>query len=235
MKGKHNLVGVATALLITIGICLDAQAGETNNAACGPSDAFPSLRTGEHLAIIGVRQNEVRLDEAKKKSLQQPMVGLGITERIAQSFADTGKFILLESDVQFAPILEGLVRSNWLSREKEYSVLELSEVASQLGVKALAYGSVSYSASSGDDWGIFIFTERTETLHIGIRVCLYEATGNAPLCCEGHGEAQRKETAFVYEPRDDNRGFMGDMVGIATTHAVTQAVRDLIAALHFSP
>jgi hypothetical protein len=195
---------------------------------------FPSIRIGETVAVIGVRQGEIRLDNANEESLRRPWIGFGLNDRLLQSFSDTGKFRLMEQDLRDRELLEGLMHVYWLERGADYSEQELSRVASQLGVKLLAYGSVSYTGASGRIIDLGPWTSHLQRLRIRVNVCLYEASRGATLCREGQGEAQQDKKGVIYEPRDDRLGFEKNAAGIATERAIALAVHDLIANIHFS-
>lgn len=201
-----------------------------------PADTRLSLRTGVRLAVIGVSQGKSRLRRADKKRLQNRRIGFGLNNLLAEALFDTGNFRLLEGkDIRQRELLEDLVNTYWIERGATYSAQELRRVATQLGVKLLAYGSVSHARSSSGRFSLGPLSRHTQKLRVRVNVCLYDASTGTILCQEGQGEARQEGTGVIYEFHGDRLDFENNAAGRATKQAVTLAVREIVASIRFVP
>jgi curli biogenesis system outer membrane secretion channel CsgG len=194
------------------------------------------LQPSELLAVIGVQPESAQRDETDRKNLQNTRIGFGLNNLLAEALFDTGKFRLIEEkEVRKRELIEELVQRYWIERRDTYVEHELRQVAAQLGIELLSYGSISYSRSAGQTLLLGPIGRYTQTLQIAVSVCLYTVPTQTILCREGQGETQQSGTGVIYEFVGNQLDFEKNAVGRATKQAVTAAVRALITAIHFSP
>jgi len=187
------------------------------------------------LAVIGMIQGEGQLRDTERKSLQNRRIGFGLTNLLAESLFDTGKFRLLEEkDVRKRELRENLVSKYWLEPGARYSEQMLQSVALQLGVELLAYGNIAHT-SSKQSYCVGPFCHHKQKLQTKVNVCLYAASTRAILCHEGQGEAQQEGTGAFYEFRNDRLDFEKNAAGRAAKQAVTLAVQELTTRIQFAP
>lgn len=226
--------GKFIVLMAMLCVSLGACTGSTRHRSAVSATPTLSLRTGEVLAVIGVKQGKNQLSSADSQGLQDRRIGFGLSKLLAESLYDTGKFRLVEEKDLHKRELEDLVHIYWIVHRANYSEQELRRVATQLSAELLAYGSISYRSfreriSAGP------ISRVMQKLRIQANVCLYEVFTDAILCREGQGEAEQERRGVIYEPRDDRLDFEKNAAGIATKLAVERAVQDLVAGIQFSP
>lgn len=194
------------------------------------------LQKGQTLAVIGLTREASRHPQAEQEILKNQRLGFGLNSLLAQLLFDTGHFRLLEEkDIHQRELLEALVRTYWLEPAATYSEDVLERVAVQLGVNLLADGSVSHSVVSSGRVSLGPFSRTTQTLRIGVTVCLYEAATHARRCGKGEGKSQQKGVGIVYEFRDDQIAFERSAAGVATKEALAEAVQALMTRVAFRP
>jgi hypothetical protein len=214
-------------------------------AACGgppargdlrPVTPALSLSTGKVLTAIGVkppRENDTGVDNAV---WQDRRVAFGLTNLLAESFYETGKFRLVEEkELPQRQLIEELVELFSSASRPEPSELELASIGRRLEADLLAYGRVGSTRLSGQRTVFGPLGRYQQTLRINIDVCLYEISTQQSLCREGEGMAQQEGMGVVYEFRNNRPDFEKTAAGLATKQAVTSAVEALMASIRFSP
>lgn len=224
--------GESAVLLLCITLAI--RVGTATQSSVLPAVPALSLQSGERLAVIGVARGKTKLRRTDRKSLQNRRIGFGLTNLLAETLFETGEFRLLEEkDIRKREILEDLVYTYWIEPGAAYSEQVLRNVATQLGVKLLAYGSVSHTRSVKKGFRVGPLSRHTQKLLMRVNVCLYEVSTGTTLCHEGQGEAQQEGTGVIYEFRGDQLDFEKNATGRASKQAVTLAVRKLIARIRF--
>jgi hypothetical protein len=234
MRQSSHLCPFAIPLLVLCASLVSCHGTATRGSPPPPAPAL-SLSTGGRLAVIGVKQGEGRVNDANGGGAQSRRIGFGLNSLMAESLFDSGKFQLVEEkDVRKRELIEDLVYTYWVERRDHYAEEELHRVAIDLGVELLAYGTISYTGSTGQKIMIGPFGSYQQELRVGVSVCLYEASTRAIRCREGQGKAHQEGVGVIYEFRQDRLDLEKSAAGRATKQAVTSAVQALVASIHFS-
>lgn len=195
------------------------------------------LHPSETLAVVGITQGESRrLRRQEQKHMANSRIGFGLNHLLAQTFFDTGKFVLFEEkDVQQREWLDGLARNYWVKSGATYLTEALRAVGLRLGVPLLAFATVSHAKTSKGSISIGPFSRHRQKLVIKVDACLYEVSTSQTLCHTGQGETKQEATGVLYEFNGDRLDFENSAAGRAAKQAVTQAVQNLIASIRFEP
>jgi hypothetical protein len=204
----------------------------------GPPPVTPalSLSAGKVLAAIGVKPQGKKSSGAEDAVWQDRRVAFGLTNLLAESFYDTGKFRLVEEkDLRQRQLIEELVDLFWSTSRPEPSDPELTSIGTRLEVDLLACGTVGYTRSSSRRIQAGPVGSYQQKLRVAVEVCLYEVSTQKTLCREGEGTAEQEGVGVVYEFRNDRLDFEKSAAGRATKQAVTSAVQAIMASIRFSP
>jgi hypothetical protein len=167
---------------------------------------------------------------------QDRRIAFGLTNLLAESFYDTGKFRLVEEkDLPQRQLIDELVDLFASASRREPSEPELASIGRRLEADLLAYGRVGSTRISGQRTVFGPLGTYQQRLHITIEACLYEVARQKALCQEGEGIAQQEGVGVIYEFRDNRPDFEKTAAGLATKQAVTSAVQALMASIRFSP
>jgi hypothetical protein len=214
-------------------------------AACGspslrgvPPAGTPalSLSTGKILAAIGMQPQEANGAGAGDTTLRDRRLAYGLTNLLAESFYETGKFRLLEGkNLNQHQLLEELVDLFSQTSRPSPSNRDLSGIGERLEADLLAYGKIGYTKSSGQRIQVGPVGRYQQKLRVNVEVCLFEVSSQMTLCRAGEGSAQQEGVGAVYEFRHDRPEFEKNAAGLATKLAVTSAVHALMASIQFIP
>jgi len=214
-------------------------------AACGgpslrgaPPAGTPalSLSTGKVLAAIGMKPYGRNGSGPEDGALQDRRLAFGLTNLLADSFYDTGKFRLVEEkDSRQRQLIAELVDLFASTSRRSPSDPELAGIGAGLEADLLTYGKVRYTKSSGQRIQVGPVGRYQQELRINIEVCLFDVSSQNTLCREGEGGARQEGVGAVYEFRNDRPEFEKNAAGRATKQAVTSAVQALMASIRFSP
>jgi hypothetical protein len=214
-------------------------------AACGgpsvhgePRSATPSLSlsAGKVLAAIGVTPQRGNGTGADDAVWQDRRVALGLTNLLAESFYQTGKFRLVEEkNLHQQQLIEELVDLFSSASRPDVSEPELASIGRQLAADLLAYGRVGSTRLSGQRTVFGPLGRYQQRLRINIEACVYEVSSQKALCREGEGMAQEGGVGVVYEFRNNRPDFEKTAAGLATKQAVTAAVQALMESFRLSP
>jgi hypothetical protein len=214
-------------------------------AACGgpsvrgdhpPGTPTLSVSAGKVLAAIGMQQQRNNGPGAEDATLQDRRVAFGLTNLLAESFYDTGKFRLAEEkELYQRQLIAELVDLFSNTSHASPSNTELGGIGARLDADLLTYGKVGYTKSSGQRIQLGPVGRYQQKLRVNIEVCLFEVSSQTTLCREGEGSAQQEGVGAVYEFRNNRPEFEKSAAGRATKQAVTSAVQALMASLRFIP
>ncbi|MCP4263551.1 MAG: hypothetical protein GY774_39505 [Planctomycetes bacterium] len=227
IRGCYGKLALATVMMCFI--LADCAGPATHSNTLPPMSAL-SLRTGESIAVVGVKLGQLK--DVNKGSVRNPRIGFGLNDLLTQSLFDKGKFTLVEAEVRKSKLLKNLVNTYWIERRSHYPEQELPSIAEKLGVELLAYGTVSYKSVEKE---VFIgpFSRIEQKLQVAANVCLYKVSTGDLLCRDGRGEAWQKGMAVIYKFSGDHIDFEKSAAGIATKKAVYLAVKRLMESIHF--
>jgi hypothetical protein len=235
---RRKQTGGWEVCLFICGISALLGACSSHSARSIPSSSTPtlSLAVGETLAAIGVKPQRENGTGAEDAAWQDRRVAFGLTNLLAESFYDTGKFRLVEEkDLPQRQLIEEVVDLFWSAFRSEPSDPELVGIGARLEADLLAYGRVGYSRSSGQRIQVGPVGRYQQDLRVSVEVCLFEVASQHTLCRAGDGSAQQTGMGVVYEFRNDRPDFEKNALGRASKQAVTSAVQALMASMRFSP
>jgi hypothetical protein len=231
-------VTVLRTVLLIGSLCaqLAACGGASARGDSRPAPPALSLSTGNVLAAIGVKSSGGNDSGAGDAVWQDPRVAFGLTNLLAESFYETGKFRLVEEKTLTQQrLLDELVEIFASASHSEPSEAELASLGRRLAADLLAYGRVGASKASGRRVVIGPAGSYQQRWRIAIEVCLYAVSTQQTLCRSGEGIAQQEGVGLVYEFRHDRPDFAKTAAGLATQQAVTSAVQALMASIRFAP
>jgi hypothetical protein len=215
---------------------LGACSSPSARGAASSSTTVLSLAVGKTLAAIGVKPPGENGSGADDAVWQDRRIAFGLTNLLAESFYDTGKFRLVEEkNLSQWQLIEELVDLSSSPSRPELSDLELASIGRRLAIDLLAYGRVGSTRLSGQRTVFGPLGRYQQRLRITIEACLHEVSSQKTLCREGEGMAQQEGVGVVYEFRNDRPDFEKTAAGLATKQAVTSAVQALMASIRFSP
>jgi hypothetical protein len=214
-------------------------------AACGgpawrgaPPAATPvlALSPGKVLAAIGMQPQEANGTGTADASLQDRRVAFGLTNLLAESFYEIGKFRLAEAkDSRQRQLIGELVDLFATPSHRPPADTELVSIGARLEADLLTYGKIGYTKASNQRIQIGPLGRYQQQLRVSVEVCLFEVSSQKTLCRAGEGSAQQEGVGAVYEFRNDRPEFEKNAAGRATKQAVTSAVQALTASLQFVP
>jgi hypothetical protein len=195
-----------------------------------------SLAAGQVLAAIGMKLQTENGTGVEAATLRDRRVAFGLTNLLAESFYDTGKFRLVEEqDLHQRQLIEELVDLFSDTSPASPSPTELGGIGARLDAGLLTYGKVGYAQSSGQRLQIGPLGHYQQRWRVSVEVCLFELSSQKTLCRAGEGSAQQEGVGAVYEFRNDRPEFEKNAAGRATKQAVASAVQALMASLQFIP
>jgi hypothetical protein len=204
--------------------------------APSPVASVLSLSAGKTLATLGVKPQRENGSGAEDAAWRDRRVAFGLTNLLAESFYDTGKFRLVEEkDLHQRQRIEELVDLFWSASRPEPSDPDLTAIGRRLEADLLAYGTIGHTRSSNRRIQAGPFGSYQQRLRVTLEVCLYEVSTQKWLCREGEGAAEQEGVGVVYEFRNDRPDFEKTAAGLATKQAVTSAVQALVASIRFVP
>jgi hypothetical protein len=190
----------------------DAVAGTAQEGGAQPA-AEPAADT---LVVLGL---ENRLPKKQRQDWRDQRLGLGIRGRLAQMYADSGAFALVE-DKDLAPSVREAVGGWWLAERSAETLADLDRLHRETGAAWIAHGSldevgVTRDRVSGPVGG------RRWAYRVEVRLCLHDAGGDE-LCDDGEGRSVTRAVGVVFDYRGDELAF--DQAGPA--EAVDRALVD---------
>jgi hypothetical protein len=167
---------------------------------------------------------------------QDRRVAFGLTDLLAESFYESGKFRLVEEkNLPQRQVIEEVADLFGSASHPEVSQPELAGIGKRLEADLLAYGRIDSTRLSGQRIQLGPLGRYHERLHLNIEVCLYVVSTQQTLCRSGEGMAQQEGVGVIYEFRHDRPDFEKTAAGRATKQAVTSAVQALLASIRFFP
>jgi hypothetical protein len=220
----------------TIGLLLAACSGPAvGTPTASPSTAL-SLTSGRTLAAIGVKPQGTKGAAAAGDLGADRRVAFGITNLLAESFYETGKFRLVEAtDLRQRQLIVELVELFWSASRPPPSASELGSIGSRLEAELLAYAVVTVPRTSGQRIQLGPLGSYQQRLRVDVEVCLYAVATQQTLCRQGAGTAQQDGVGVIYEFRNDRPDFERNALGRATKQAVGEAVQAVVAGIRFTP
>jgi hypothetical protein len=223
---------LASMLCLLLGAC----GGPSLRGTPLPVTPTLSLSAGQVLAAIGVKPPGENGSSVDAAVWQDRRVAFGLTNLLAESFYETGKFRLVEEkNLPQRQVIEEVVDLFGSASHPEALQPELAGIGRRLEADLLAYGRVNYTRLSGQRIQVGPLGRYQQRLHINIEVCLYVVSTQQTLCRSGEGMAQQEGVGVIYEFRNDRPDFEKTAAGRAIKQAVTSAVQALIASIRFSP
>jgi hypothetical protein len=231
-------VTVVRNVLLASMLCplLAACGGPSVRGAPLPVTPALSLSEGQVLAAIGVKPPVENGSGADAAVWQDRRVAFGLTDLLAESFYESGKFRLVEEkNLPQRQVIEEVADLFGSASHPEVSQPELAGIGKRLEADLLAYGRIDSTRLSGQRIQLGPLGRYHERLHLNIEVCLYVVSTQQTLCRSGEGMAQQEGVGVIYEFRHDRPDFEKTAAGRATKQAVTSAVQALLASIRFFP
>jgi hypothetical protein len=227
---------IPVVLASTLCPLLAACGGPSLRGASSHETPALALSVGKVLAAIGMIPQGGNGTAVEDATLQDRRVAFGLTNLLAESFYDTGKFRLVEEkDLYRRQLIEEVMDLFSSTSRPSPSPTELGGIGARLEADLLTYGKVGYTKSSGRRIQIGPLGGYQQQLRVTVDVCLFEVSSQTALCRAGEGAAQQEGVGAVYEFRNDRPEFEKNAAGRATKQAVTSAVEALMASLRFIP
>jgi hypothetical protein len=195
-----------------------------------------TLRTGMRFAVIGIKPAPEHIRCADGVSVEHTQLAIDLNTRVAQTLLNVsqGHLRLMDTAVRHQRDRSTHLRTQyWLAQQPEYTVDVLPALAQQLEVDLLAYGRIQHTCVSGTTTRI-LGDVGTQTLHVAVEICLYEAASGRLLCHAAQG--QRSQSALIVggEVRFPCQDLVDSSADSATQQAIERTIRELLAPLQFT-
>ncbi len=176
------------------------------------------------LIVVGVT------NEIKDERWEDRRIGFGVTNLIAESFFDSGKFTLVEEKEEIREQLKTVREKLWMLSEEALQLQEALAAAGQTSAEMMAYGRVVSFKTPSQRVSMGPFHSREKITEIKVEVILRDLKGEKSFAEEGKGKAKTTSKSVFFEYRED-RGevnFDKTTVGEATKQAVVEAVNKIV-------
>jgi len=176
------------------------------------------------LLVVGVT------NEVKDERWQDRRIGFGLTNLIAESFFDSGQFILLEEKEEIRAQLKEVREKLWMLSEEAVQLQQAAKTATLAGAEMMAYGRVVSFKTPTTRVSMGPFHSREKVTEIKVEVILRDLKTAKSYSGEGKGKAKTTTTSVVFEYREDRDevNFDKTTVGEATKQAVAEAVKKVL-------
>jgi hypothetical protein len=176
------------------------------------------------LLVVGVT------NAIKDEIWQDRRIGFGLTNVIAESFFDSGLFLLLEEKEEIRESLRTIREKLWMLSEDAVQLQQAADTAIVAGAEVMAYGRVVSMKTPTTRVSMGPFHSRGKTTEIKVEVFLRDLKSNASYSADGTGKAKTKATSVIFEYREDRAevNFDKTTVGQATKEAVAAAVKKIL-------
>lgn len=189
--------------------------------------ALPGIDSNQNkktLLVVGVT------NELKDERWQDRRIGFGLTSLIAESFFESGLFVLLEEKEEIRSQLTQVREKLWMLSEEAEQLREAAHTATLAGAEMLAYGRVVSFRTPTTRVSFGPLHSREKSTEIKVEVILRDLKTDTTYSGEGTGKAKTKATSVVFEYREDRDevNFDKTTVGQATKQAVAAAVKNVL-------
>lgn len=157
-------------------------------------------------------------------SLDDPRIGLGLSQRLAQQLQESGRFLLLEESAEVLSQRRNALMLAWATAsDPQFDTLP-STPNSQYEASATIrfFGRPSQSISAG-----FIHYSRSAAV-MRIEVCLRQLPEGESYCALGEGQSQTDALSAVFQFEGDRLLYEQSDAGRAGDEALRQALSQLL-------
>ena len=185
---------------------------------------FADAQDKKTLIVVGVT------NEIKDERWEDRRIGFGVTNLIAGSFFDSGKFTLIEEKEEIRDQLKNVREKLWMLSGEAVQLQEAVAAAGQTSAEMMAYGRVVSFKTPTQRVSVGPFHSREKITEIKVEVILRDLKSDKTFAEEGKGKAKTTSKSVIFEYREDRDevNFDKTTVGEATKQAVVEAVNKVV-------
>ena len=202
---------LAATVIICCGISSLLAAGLN-----GPGAAQPNL------AVIGISNEE------KNEDWRDARIGMGLRIILAQLFANTAEFTLVEEKGEMRTRLNNLGSAIWARNEPGYDFHSNVDTLRGFDARFIAYGKVFYFGKPRSKANLGPLHTNKNSVVIKVEIILEDTQTGKQLVGRGRGVSSTTANSAIFSYREDNVELDKTNIGNATKDALGVAVKAIM-------